>query len=100
MPTSSVAALQLTRIVSGPTGAAARLPGAPGALESGPPPPVVTTSWGAWAPDSRLARLSAVELVDVSPKLTGPEPVTMLVTSSSSQLPVVTGPDGTAGLAA
>jgi hypothetical protein len=58
-----------------------------------PPPPVCTINCGAFAPVSRLAKVLAAELVIVSPKLTSPFPVTKPVTSISTHVPPVNGPD-------
>jgi len=51
------------------------------------------TSCGALAPDSRLAKLSAVLLVVVSPTLSSPFPVTSAVTSTDVQALAATPPD-------
>jgi hypothetical protein len=54
---------------------------------------VVTTSWGASAPDSLLARLMAVVPAVLKPRLTRSLPATRLVTSNSSYDPPVTAPE-------
>lgn len=54
---------------------------------------VVTTSCGALAPDSRLARLNAVVFVVMSARLTSPFPVMSDVTSTVVHVSAVTGPD-------
>jgi hypothetical protein len=53
----------------------------------------VTISWGAFAPDSLLAKLVAVALVLVMAKLNSPSPVISVVTSTCTQVPLATGPD-------
>ena len=58
-------ALQFSRIWVELRAVAVRPPGTLGALVSALEPPVSTTSWGAWAPDSRLPRLVAPELAMV-----------------------------------
>ena len=57
------------------------------------PPVVVTTSLGAVAPDSRLARLSAVVDLPVKANDTNPPPVTIEVTSVLVHAPVTAGPE-------
>ena len=50
----------------------------------------VTTNWGASAPNSREARLMAVEPGVETPKLNVPSPVTKAVTSNVTQVPLTT----------
>ena len=50
-------------------------------------PPAVITNWGAFAPISRLARLTAVLLLSVRAKLTLPLPLMKGVISTVVQTP-------------
>src|SRR3954447_7185145 len=68
-----------------------------GAPPGGAGPPVSTTSCGGFAPASRLAMLTAVELAVASAKLTLPSPFTSGVTSSVVVLDAATAPDEAAG---
>src|SRR5581483_6043251 len=91
----SVEAVQERRTWLELSALAARSVGTLGAVVSPTPPvpPVSTTSFGAWAPDSRLAMLVAPEEPMVRAMLTGPAPATSGVTSTATQVPAVYGPE-------